>query len=93
MKKTLALLAFLAVLFIACSPAAMPTPAAEGGANASAPGQAQAPTAIPATEVAAAPTATVAPVAQVKEAFVATDPTTVNLAAGKPQLVEFFAFW
>ena len=25
--------------------------------------------------------------------FVATDPSTVNLAAGKPQLVEFFAVW
>jgi hypothetical protein len=23
----------------------------------------------------------------------ATDPATVNLAAGQPQLVEFFAFW
>jgi hypothetical protein len=23
----------------------------------------------------------------------ATDPVTVNLASGKPQLVEFFAFW
>lgn len=23
----------------------------------------------------------------------ATDPATVSLAAGKPQLVEFFAFW
>ena len=23
----------------------------------------------------------------------ASDPTTVNLAAGKPQFVEFFAFW
>jgi hypothetical protein len=23
----------------------------------------------------------------------ATDPTTVQLAAGRPQLVEFFAFW
>jgi hypothetical protein len=23
----------------------------------------------------------------------ATNPATVNLAAGKPQLIEFFAFW
>ena len=30
---------------------------------------------------------------QVQEDFVPTDPATVNLAAGKPQLVEFFAFW
>ncbi len=25
--------------------------------------------------------------------FTPTDPATVSLAAGKPQLVEFFAFW
>ena len=25
--------------------------------------------------------------------FIETDPSTVVLAAGKPQLVEFFAFW
>lgn len=29
----------------------------------------------------------------VKTDFVSTDPKSVNLAAGKPQLVEFFAFW
>ena len=29
----------------------------------------------------------------VKTELEATDPTTVNLAAGRPQLVEFFAFW
>jgi hypothetical protein len=23
----------------------------------------------------------------------ATDPATVNIASGKPQLIEFFAFW
>ncbi len=33
------------------------------------------------------------PVKVVKTDFVATDPASVNLAAGKPQLVEFFAFW
>ena len=30
---------------------------------------------------------------EVKTDFVATDPGTVQLAAGKPQLVEFFAVW
>lgn len=29
----------------------------------------------------------------VKTALVATDPATVDLATGKPQLLEFFAFW
>jgi hypothetical protein len=29
----------------------------------------------------------------IKTEFTPTDPATVNLAAGKPQLVEFFAFW
>lgn len=39
----------------------------------------------------AAPTATTA--REVKTGFEATDPSTVQLAAGKPQLVEFFAVW
>ena len=25
--------------------------------------------------------------------LVATDPTTINLSSGQPQLIEFFAFW
>jgi thioredoxin-like negative regulator of GroEL len=29
----------------------------------------------------------------VSSEIVATDPSTVKLAAGKPQLVEFFAYW
>jgi hypothetical protein len=37
----------------------------------------------------APPTETRAP----RLALEATDPSTVSLAAGKPQLVEFFAFW
>jgi outer membrane biogenesis lipoprotein LolB len=39
----------------------------------------------------AAGTPTTAPV--IKTEFTPTDPTTVNLALGKPQFVEFFAFW
>ncbi len=42
-----------------------------------------------ATEAAAAPTETRVP----RLSLEATDPSTVSLAAGKPQLVEFFAFW
>jgi len=41
------------------------------------------------TQPASAPTT--APV--IKTEFTPTDPATVNLAAGKPQFVEFFAFW
>jgi len=29
----------------------------------------------------------------IRTELAATDPTTVNLASGKPTLVEFFAFW
>ena len=42
-------------------------------------------------EPSAAPTASAGP--EIKTDFVATDPGTVELAAGRPQLVEFFAFW
>ncbi len=28
-----------------------------------------------------------------KQGLAATDPTTIDLASGKPMLVEFFAFW
>ena len=41
------------------------------------------------TQPAVVPTAS--PV--IKTEFTPTDPATVNLAAGKPQFVEFFAFW
>ncbi len=40
------------------------------------------------TESALTPTAV-----PVKQWLVATDPTTVHLAAGRPQLVKVFAFW
>ena len=46
------------------------------------------PAAVPTEEPAATPTRK-----PVKTELEATDPTTVNLAAGRPQLVEFFAFW
>jgi hypothetical protein len=43
---------------------------------------------------AASPTPILAPTAThaLRTDFVATDPTTVKLAAGKPQLIEFFAY-
>jgi len=40
-----------------------------------------------------APVETAAVAPNGKGEFEATDPTTVNLALGKPQFVEFFAFW
>jgi hypothetical protein len=53
----------------------------------------------PATDI-PAPTAvepTIAPPTAtafvISEDFTPSDPASVNLAAGKPQLVEFFAFW
>lgn len=106
MHKMLTRLTLFVVFLAACSPAATPAPATSdnGGANppVSAPGQAQTPVSTDAPvallttltpTVAPITEATAAPVVQVKEEFVATNPATVNLAAGKPQLVEFFAVW
>lgn len=50
---------------------------------------ATAPTPAPTVVAPGLPTATTA----IKTEFAPTDPATVNLALGKPQLVEFFAFW
>jgi hypothetical protein len=44
-------------------------------------------------EPAAVPKTQSQPVEAVKTDFLPTDPASVNLAAGKPQLIEFFAFW
>lgn len=46
---------------------------------------------LPNVNVAPYPEPTGAP--EVKTELEATDPATVTLASGKPQLVEFFAFW
>lgn len=54
------------------------------------------PTAVPAAASTLAPTAELPPPPPTRSAdspMEATDPQTVNLAAGKPTLVEFFAFW
>lgn len=45
----------------------------------------------PTAHLATAPPAPTAVV--ISEQLEATDPATVQLAAGKPQLIEFFAFW
>lgn len=43
--------------------------------------------------VPAAPTEAPAPTPTLRIVMIATDPATVELAAGRPQFVEFFAFW
>ena len=81
----------LAALLSACGPAAAPTEAM--------PIATQAATDTPAPEVigtlppATQESVTTAPTPTLRSGQEATDPTTVNLAAGKPALVKFFAFW
>ena len=95
MQRLMLLLMIASWLLAACAPAAMPQTEQlkapeQAAATAAKPTAAQptsqaAPTAIAAT---AAPTKK-----PVKTELEATDPATVQLAAGKPHLVEFFAFW
>jgi hypothetical protein len=100
------LLMIAGLLLAACAPAATPQTAqpeapvqaaATAKPAATQPTSQEAPTEIAATDVpAAAPTdaPAAAPTKKpVKTELEATDPATVQLAAGKPQLVEFFAFW
>ena len=98
MKRTLMTVGTLALWAAACAgPADLPPTATRPEplptAQAAAP-TAQAAPAAASTTPAAAPTALPSETPFViSEDFVPTDPATVNLAAGKPQLVEFFAFW
>ncbi len=100
MKKTLLILLSLAILIPACGasattsqPAATPIQAQTVIANEAPPAavseaalpSAEAPTTAP-TDPAPAPIA-------IKTDFTPTDPSTVNLALGRPQLVEFYAVW
>jgi hypothetical protein len=64
-------------------------PAAEGYP---APGY-QVPTSTPALQPEPYPGPQEAAPPPVKTELEATDPSTVNLASGEPQLLEFFAFW
>ncbi len=47
----------------------------------------------PPQPTAAQPTAVVQPAKPISKEFTPSDPKNVKLNAGKPQLVEFFAFW
>ncbi len=108
-RKTILTLGLLvAFLLAACTPTApapppAPTTAAEPAAPAQdpAPEAAEPPTAVPAVEEAdVPPTESEAPTEEPAVVVTprgndleATDPSTVNLASGEPQLIEFFAFW
>ena len=70
-----------ALALAACAPAATPTPAPAAESTPAAPA--------PATAAASTP----APRPAVRDEFVASDPAAVNLALGRPQFVEFFAFY
>ena len=102
MRKPLGLALLAVTLTAACAgpPTQTAAPPTDAPAVAAATDTA-APAVVPATEVtmatveptavveAAAPTQTKVPRLHLE----ATDPATVSLAAGQPQLVEFFAFW
>jgi hypothetical protein len=85
-------LAAISMLLVACAPAApvpteippVPTQLTAASAATVGPEQPSSP-GDRGTSVAATPTA--------RSGQEATDPTTVNLASGKPTLVKFFAFW
>ncbi|MBI5565936.1 MAG: hypothetical protein HY870_13660 [Chloroflexi bacterium] len=94
--KRVGLVMIIGLMLAACAPAAtVPTASAPTNAPAVVPPT----TAVKPTTAVASPTAvsaapTDAPTRKaVKAELEATDPGTVQLAAGKPQFVEFFAFW
>ena len=87
----LVMLYVLAALLSACGPAAAPTEALPIATQPATPTPAPEVfgTLPPATEASASS----APTPTLRSGQEATDPTTVNLASGKPTLVKFFAFW
>jgi len=109
MKKTLFMILITAILIAACSTPTptLPAPIANTQAPAvsqptqspavSQPTQAPAvsqPTSAPVVVNTAPPQPTAAqPAKPISKEFTPSDPKNVKLAAGKPQLVEFFAFW
>ena len=100
MKKTLFMILITAILIAACSTPTptLPAPIANTKSPAmSQPTQAPAvsqPTSAPVVVNTAPPQPTAAqPAKPISKEFTPSDPKNVKLAAGKPQLVEFFAFW
>ncbi len=105
-RKTFLTLGLLAVFMLsACTPSApAPPPTEPVVAEPAAPAADPAPEVEPPTVVPEAPEAApveTEPPAEEPAVVVtprgndleATDPSTVNLASGEPQLIEFFAFW
>lgn len=93
MKKFLFVLLIAGLTLSACASAtpANTSPAPAVNTQAAAPA-----TVAPAANTASASTAVSAATAAPKKistVFTPSNPKSVNLAAGKPQLVEFFAFW
>ncbi len=89
MKQNLFCLLTLAALLAGCAgPAAVATGSAPGAAS-PVPTESLA----PASLLTEAPASASADTFVISEDFVPSDPATVSLAAGRPQLVEFFAFW
>jgi hypothetical protein len=92
MMKNLSVIPIAWILLAACQsspiPAEGPAPTVAAIAEGAAP-ETQAPVA----EVQHTQTAESAGPTTVRTELAATDPATVDLASGKPKLVEFFAFW
>lgn len=100
MKKILFMILITTILIAACSTPAptLPAPAANTQAPAvslpTQPTTASQPTSAPVVVNTAPPQPTAAQAAKpISKEFTPSDPKNVKLAAGKPQLVEFFAFW
>ena len=97
-KSVLLTLGLLGILILsACAPP-IPAPpptqtvASENVAPENVPSEAASPTVAPIETVPPTEEVIVQPTSRGNE-LEATDPTTVNIASGEPQLIEFFAFW
>jgi hypothetical protein len=74
------------------APTTAPTEAVAQAAPTQAPPPTAAPTIAP-TDIPQPTAAVIQDTRPVVDGFKVSDPATVNLAAGAPQFVEFFAFW
>ena len=90
MKKTLFIILSMMIVIAACSTPAPTLPAPAVSTQAPVASQ---PTLAPAGANTTAPQATAKVTKAISTEFTPSNPKTVKLNAGKPQLVEFFAFW
>jgi len=86
----LVLMLTLGGLLAACGPAAAPTPEVPPDAT---PTMAAAPISVPEAAQTSADPSPAGATPTARAGLEASDPTTLDLASGKPALVEFFAFW